>query len=198
MSSDSGRGIAPLENRLLRARSRGEISTDDAFEALFREYARTVTAWLAARVESGVVDDLAQDVWLIFYGRFRSWKFGIEMESVEARPVLSFLFRTCQFVARGHRRLASTRMNESLEDAKVEPANQGASSDPAREIEASRSLAIARRVCSEEEFDVLLAKLAGMTGREIAATLSLTEAVVDHRYRNALSHLRKELRVGLD
>jgi len=31
------------------------------------------------------------------------------MESAEARPVLSFLFRTCQFVARGHARLARSR-----------------------------------------------------------------------------------------
>ena len=46
------------------------------------------------------VDDLAQDVWLIFYSRFRRWEFGTEMESPEARPVLSFLFRTCQFVRR--------------------------------------------------------------------------------------------------
>ncbi len=30
---------APFENRLLRARARGEVSADAAFETLYREYA---------------------------------------------------------------------------------------------------------------------------------------------------------------
>src|SRR3989304_4414615 len=100
---------SPLENRVLRARARGEMSADAAFEALFQEYRRIVASWLAVRVDGGSVDDLAQDVWLIFYGRFRRWEFGTEMESTEARPVLSFLFSTCQFVARGHQPLARSR-----------------------------------------------------------------------------------------
>jgi DNA-directed RNA polymerase specialized sigma24 family protein len=43
---------------------------------------------------------------------------------------------------------------------------------------------------------VLLAKLAGMSAREVAGTLSITEAVVDHRYRDALARLRSKLKVG--
>jgi DNA-directed RNA polymerase specialized sigma24 family protein len=195
VSSGSGRGVAPLENRLLRAHSRGEVSADDAFEALYREYGRIVSAWLSVRVDGSAVDDLAQDVWLIFYGRFRRWRFGTEMESSEARPVLSFLFRTCQLVARGHRRLAATRKNQSLEETSA-VAVQTSGADPVRDLEGSRSLDLARRVCTEEELDVLLAKLAGMTGKEIASTLSLTQAVVDHRYRGALARLRKEMKVG--
>ncbi|HLE72101.1 MAG TPA: hypothetical protein VJH87_20655, partial [Vicinamibacteria bacterium] len=69
-------GPSPLENRVLRARARGEMSADAAFEALFQEYRRIVASWLAVRVDGGSVDDLAQDVWLIFYGRFRRWEFG--------------------------------------------------------------------------------------------------------------------------
>jgi len=106
---------APLENRVLRARAQGEVSADDAFETFYREYGRTVSGWLAVRVDSAAVDDLAQDVWLIFYSRFRRWEFGTELESPEARPVLSFLFRTCQFVARGYKRLASSRVVDPLE-----------------------------------------------------------------------------------
>ncbi len=68
-------GASPLENRVLRARARGELSADAAFEALFQEYRRIVASWLAVRVDGGSVDDLAQDVWLIFYGRFRRWEF---------------------------------------------------------------------------------------------------------------------------
>lgn len=189
-------GPSPLENRVLRARARGEMSADAAFEALFQEYRRIVASWLAVRVDSGSVDDLAQDVWLIFYCRFRRWEFGTEMESKEARPVLSFLFRTCQFVARGHLRLARSRKNDSLEGVKEKAAAASGPETLLRDLEASEALSLARRICPEEELDVLLAKLAGMSAREVAGTLSITEAVVDHRYRDALARLRSKLKVG--
>jgi RNA polymerase sigma factor (sigma-70 family) len=184
---------APLENRVLRARARGEMSADAAFEVLFREYRRLVAAWLRARVESSAVDDLAQDVWLIFYGRFRRWEFGTEMESANARPVLSFLFRTCQFVARSHQRLARSRRTDALDEGE-EKAAAGPDS-LLRELEAAKALSLARRICPEEELDVLLAKLAGLSAREVSAMLSITEAVVDHRYRDALARLRSKLKV---
>lgn len=186
--------VAPLENRVLRARALGEVSADSAFETFYQEYGRTVSAWLAVRVDSAVVDDLAQDVWLIFYSRFRRWEFGVEAESAHARPVLSFLFRTCQFVARGHKRLASSRVVDPLE-APDEVA-EGDRASMLRTLEATRALAIARSVCQETELDVLLAKLSGMSAREIAGTLSISESVVDHRYRNAITKLRKKLKVG--
>ena len=188
---------APLENRVLRARAQGEVSADAAFETFYQEYGRTVSAWLAVRVDSAVVDDLAQDVWLIFYSRFRRWEFGVETESSEARPVLSFLFRTCQFVARGHKRLASSRVVDPLEAPDEVPVD-GARESMLRTLEATRALAIARSVCRENELDVLLAKLSGMSAREIATTLSISESVVDHRYRNAIAKLRKKLRLGKD
>ena len=47
------------------------------------------------------------------------------MESPEACPVLSFLFRTCQFVARGHRRLAASRVVEPLETPEEVPVANG-------------------------------------------------------------------------
>lgn len=186
---------ASIENRVLRARALGEVSADAAFETLYREYGRTVSAWLAVRVDSAAVEDLAQDVWLIFYSRFRRWEFGTEMESPEARPVLSFLFRTCQFVARGYKRLASSRVVEPLETPESVPVADGRDS-MLRRLEATRALAIARSVCPENEVDVLLAKLSGMSAREISVTLSLSEAVVDHRYRNAIARLRKKLGQG--
>ena len=188
---------APFENRVLRARAQGAVSADAAFETFYQEYGRTVSAWLAVRVDSTVVDDLAQDVWLIFYSRFRRWEFGVEMESLEARPVLSFLFRTCQFVARGHKRLASSRVVDPLEAPDEVPV-EGGRAAMLRTLEATRALAIARSVCRENEIDVLLAKLSGMSAREIAVTLSISESVVDHRYRNAIAKLRKKLRLGND
>lgn len=186
---------APVENRVLRARALGEVSADAAFETLYREYGRLVLGWLAVRVDASVVDDLAQDVWLIFYNRFRRWEFGTEMESPEARPVLSFLFRTCQFVARGYKRLASSRIVDSLQAPDEVPVDDDRTSI-LRKLEATRALAIARSACRESEVDVLLAKLSGMSAREIAQTLSISESVVDHRYRNAIAKLRNALGEG--
>ncbi|HEY7699924.1 MAG TPA: hypothetical protein VIE88_15985, partial [Vicinamibacteria bacterium] len=109
--------------------------------------------------------------------------------------VLSFLFRTCQFVARGHQRLARSRKNEPLADGDVKASAEGPET-LLRDLEAAKALSLARRICPGEELDVLLAKLAGMSAREVARTLSITEAVVDHRYRDALSRLRVKLKVG--
>jgi len=80
------------------------------------------------------------------------------MESPEARPVLSFLFRTCQFVARGHKRLASSRVVDPMETPEDVPVDNERTS-MLRKLEATRALAIARSVCPENEIDVLLAKL---------------------------------------
>ena len=54
-------------------------------------------------------------------------------------------------------------------------------------------LDLARELCAPEEMEVLLAKLAGVPGREIARTLDVTEAVVDHRFRNAVGRLQKRV-----
>lgn len=174
------------------------MSADAAFETLFREYARIVAGWLAVRVDPYSVDDLAQDVWLVFYSRFRRWEYGVERESPDARPVLSFLFRTCQFVARGHRRLARSRKREPLEEGESGDARAALDGEAAMstEIDAGKALVIARRLCPEEELDVLLAKLSGFSAKEVAGMLSLTPAVVDHRYREALARLRREMKVS--
>jgi len=184
----------PLDNELVRARALGEISADASFNLLYRAYRATVLAWLSLRAEHAFVEDLAQDVWLIFYGRWQRWEYGVEAESEKARPVLSFLFRTCHFVAKGHRRSSAVRLHQSQEELS-EPASPIGADELMRSVEADRCLEIARTVCSREELDVLGAKLAGLSAREIAEALDLTEAVVDHRYRNALTHIKKKIKL---
>ena len=64
----------PPENGIISARMRGATSVDGSFERLYRMYAPVVIGWLALRVEPYAVDDLLQDVWTVFYGRWRSWQ----------------------------------------------------------------------------------------------------------------------------
>jgi RNA polymerase sigma factor (sigma-70 family) len=182
-------GDASPERSILRARARGEVSADGSFEDLYRLYGPTVRGWLRFRVPGTLADDLMQDVWLIFHGRWQRWEFRPEMEAEAARPVLSFLFRTCHFVLRGHRRRAGRE--ESAED--LEAVDERGAERLMRDVEAGRALELARRLCTADELDVLLPKLAGVPAREIAEALRISEPVVDHRFRNALARIRKGL-----
>jgi len=176
---------------ILRARAQGKLSGDEAFGQLYELYAPKVLGWLGMRVNPADADDLFQDVWTVFYGRWSRWQFTPEMQAPEARPVLSFLFRTCHFVLQGHRR-RMLRPNQSLADIEVADGVHGAE-QVQRKAELGRCLERACKVCRPEELDVLLAKLAGVPARETARTLQITEAVVDHRFRKALARLQKDL-----
>jgi RNA polymerase sigma factor (sigma-70 family) len=180
------------ERTVLRARAQGEVSAEASFEELYRLHSGAVRAWLRSRVAVSTAEDLMQDVWLIFHDRWQRWEFRPEMESEQARPVLSFLFRTCHFVLRGHFRRRELRGELPTEELDSTDASSGVLRME-QAAEAGQALRLAERVCSSEERDVLLAKLAGVANREIASTLGLTEAVVDHRFRDALARLKSRL-----
>lgn len=183
---------ASPEQEILRSRARGEVSADAAFERLYALHHPAVRAFLRLRARAAEAEDLVQDVWMIFHHRWRRWEFRPEMEAAEARPVLSFLYRTCQFVLQGHWRRAA-RAEEPIADRDAADARQGAER-LLRDVEVGRCLGLAREVCTPGELEVLLAKLAGVPAREIARGLGITEAVVDHRFRGSLERLRKRLR----
>jgi RNA polymerase sigma factor (sigma-70 family) len=177
------------EHEVLRARTRGEVSADATFERLHALYAPSVRAWLLLRVRGTEAEDLVQDVWTIFYHRWRRWEQRPGMDEPEARPVLSFLYRTCHFVLKGHRRKARLEgaMDTDLADG------QAGAERVLLGVEADRCLDLARKILRPEELDILLAKLAGVSAREIAGALGVTESVVDHRFRNALARVRTRL-----
>ena len=176
---------------ILRGREGGELSCDMAFDRFYQLYAPLVRGWVVISVRSADADDIVQDVWAIFYQRWRSWRFLPEMYAAEARPVLSFLYRTSRFLLEGHRRRAM-RAHEPLGDLEV--ADDPDQADRMlRSVEFGQCLNVARKVCPQEEMDVLLARLSGIAGREVAEALSITEAVVDHRFRKAISRLQKKM-----
>lgn len=179
------------EQAILRARARGKVSCDAAFEQLHALYAPAVMGWLVLRVPAVEADDLFQDVWTVFYGRWRNWRHLPEMEAPDARPVLSFLYRTCHFVLHGHRRRAPD-VHEPLEAVEIFDDASGPEK-LLQQVEFGRCLRLAREICPPEELDVMLAKLAGVPAREIARTLAVSEAMVDHRFRNAVARLQKQL-----
>ncbi|MCL4819269.1 MAG: hypothetical protein KJ067_09010 [Vicinamibacteria bacterium] len=183
------------EAPLLRARARGEIPADAGFDVLYSRYAPLVRAWLGLRAGS-TFEDLAQDVWALFHDRWQRWEVRPEMLQPGARPVLSFLFQSARFVLKAHRRRAAAAP-APLDTMPAEPPDARESPGRRHEaIDAGRCLALARRVLREDELDLLLAKVAGLSAREIAVAMGLREAQVDHRYRAALRKLQARLRVA--
>jgi DNA-directed RNA polymerase specialized sigma24 family protein len=182
------------ELETLRAWAKGELSPEEVFARVYAAYARPVRAWLVVRA-GGAADDLFQDVWTIFLRRCREWRHGPEAErDPNARPVLSFLFRTCELVLRAHRRIQARREAGPLADA-AHPTIDG-QAQALRAVQLGECLEVARQHCSDTDRAVLMAKLAGVPGQEIARSLGLTHAAVDHRFRNTVARLRDVLTPG--
>jgi DNA-directed RNA polymerase specialized sigma24 family protein len=122
---------------------------EDSFRALFDLHGRAVMGWLLVRVPRDQADDLFQEIWSTFYLRWRAWESREHLAAPEARPVLSFLFRTAAFVRNGQYR--RKRALEPVEEAAAIP---DAASGPEvldRRVQLGRCLELAAEVCSPEE-----------------------------------------------
>jgi DNA-directed RNA polymerase specialized sigma24 family protein len=181
------------EHSILQTRADGAVSADVSFEQLYDLYKRLVFAWLAVRVHAPDVDDLAQDVWTIFYRRWQTWRFPDELVP-EAKPVLSFLYRTCHLTLAGFRRLQQRTQADDLDRAE----GVAAIETWLRDLELRQCLATARVVCTSEELDILAGKLSGVSARTIARTIGVTESAVDHGYRRAIAKVRAAVGASAD
>jgi DNA-directed RNA polymerase specialized sigma24 family protein len=179
------------EQEILLAREMGDLSTEESFRALFDLHGRAVLGWLLVRAPRDQADDLFQEVWSTFYVRWRSWEFREHLKAPEARPVLSFLFRTAAFLRHGE-----FRRKRLLVDCEALNILPDAASGPEaldRQVQVRRCLDLAAEICSPEELDALLGKLSGLSGEEMAQTLRVTAAIADHRYRSAVARLKRHL-----
>ena len=183
---------ASIEQPILRARAEGRVSVDESFEQLYAAYGRIVLGWMRMRTTTDAAD-LAQDVWTVFYPRWQRWQLLPEMMVPEARPILSFLYRTTHLVWMGHRRRAFQHYESAGLDQAGDPPAPRSTERLNEHVEMGRCLDLAREICPPDELDVLMAKLAGVHAREIARTLGVSEPVVDHRFRNAIARLQKRM-----
>jgi len=175
---------------VLEAFAEGRLTRDEAFADLYRAYGRTTRAWIATRAPSSEVDDLLQEVWSIFWRRWREWVEPAGVAASDPRPVLSFLFRTCHLTLMAHRRLAAVHAAQSIEEA-PEPAVDG--QQAVHNVQLGECLVAAQACCDDIELAILSAKLSGVSGRDTARVLGLSEPTVDHRYRAALARIRARL-----
>jgi len=187
--------VDSVESRILEACASGALAPERAFNELYAIYERSVRAMLIAKVGPAFADDLAQEAWSVFHRRWLVWKFPPEMSHPDARPVLAFLFRSCHLIVAAHRRLQGHNADLQPLEAAVSSASRDSVDVLNRHIELGRCLAAARRHCTDDELNVVLGKLAGFSARELSSSLGLSEAVVDHRFRNAITRLKGVLGV---
>jgi DNA-directed RNA polymerase specialized sigma24 family protein len=128
-------------------------------------------------------------VWTIFYRRWQAWRFPAELVP-EAKPVLSFLYRTCHLTLAAFRRMQERDRAGDLDQAGDLPAPVGAWQ---RDLEVRQCLSAARAACSADELEILIGKLTGVSARTIARALGVTESAVDHGYRRAIAKTRAVL-----
>jgi RNA polymerase sigma factor (sigma-70 family) len=177
------------EQTILRARNAGGLSCEESFRELYDLYGRSVLSWLLVRMPRDQADDLFQEVWAAFLVRWRVWEFREDLAVPGARPVLSFLFQTASFMWKGH--LRKHHPSEPLPEDESGPAVPTHLMEARMEL--GRCLDLAEKICTPEEIEVLVARLTGLSGAEIAQALGVSEPVVDHRYRDAIARLRGRL-----
>lgn len=155
---------------------------DDAFVSAYRRHLPAMSAYLARRVESQAVEDLAADVFAI------AWR---KRDAVAPGEELPWLYRIAANVVANHRRkqAASVSFLAGLRAVDSAPAAEDI-------VVADRTLAEAWRRLRPKQREVLaLAVFEDLPVPAIAETLGISENAVSiriHRAKRALADLLRE------
>jgi DNA-directed RNA polymerase specialized sigma24 family protein len=180
--------LARPENEILASLLANRLSREEAFMALYASYAPSVRSWLRVQVGTELAEDIAQEAWTILFRRWTKWELRPELLTSDAKPILSFLFRTSHFLISAERR----RMRR-FEQLSASAEGTFAPSNPELARESSALLERARQVADDTAFAVLIGKLIGLKGVEIADALHISTSEVDHKYRSLIIRIRKQL-----
>jgi RNA polymerase sigma-70 factor (ECF subfamily) len=154
------------------------------FEALYREHAAQLAAFLARRVDRALVEDLAADVIEI------AWR---KRNQAEPEVYLGWLFGIAARVVANHRRKSARRSAIEL----LIPAGESAPSAETLALsDSGLSLAWSRLSSGEREI-LALAYFEELSHHQIATALNLTTNAVGirvHRAKNKLENFLKQER----
>jgi RNA polymerase sigma factor (sigma-70 family) len=156
-------------------------------KVLFREHAHALRKYIASIVsKSEIAEDLTQDAFVRLQSSGRS-----DLDSPRG-----FLFRTARNLALDHLRRAGRVPMDALDDtAAVQLAD--ASASPEEQVAAREELAIMRAIILElppkcrQAF--LLVRLEGLSHREVAAEMGLSQTMVRKHLARALGHIQTRL-----
>ena len=150
--------------------------TPEQFQSIFRSYLSPVSKYLARRVESSAVEDLASEVFAI------AWQ---KRQAIPAEMELAWLYRTARFVVSNHRKKTSVA-NKFL--ASLMPVSAAPSAENLALAEIG--LDAAWHSLSDSEREVLsLSVFEGIGIKEISEVLRVSENTVNIRLYRARKKL---------
>ena len=197
--SSEGRPAATMAHESLKLNGASGVEDDSilvlaaragdrsAFGGLYQRYARMVHGILLARVPSGDVDDLVQEVFLRALPRLDSLRdvsrFGAWLSAI-ARNMANDYFRKTK---------PESTVTESLseEDSPEPPARP---TQHVSDSEAAMILAMVRTLSETYRETLILRLVEGMTGPEIAARTGLKPGSVRVNLHRGMQQLREKLK----
>jgi RNA polymerase sigma-70 factor (ECF subfamily) len=167
------------------------IDREGVLVDLFAQHARALKKYLLSIVsKSEVAEDLTQDAFVRLQASGRS-----ELDSPRG-----FLFRTARNLALDHLRRAGRVPMDALDDTAAAQLADAAAS-PEEQVAAREELAIMRTIILElppkcrQAF--LLVRLEGLSHREVAAEMGLSQTMVRKHLARALGHIQARLAGGI-
>jgi RNA polymerase sigma-70 factor (ECF subfamily) len=155
----------------------------EAFGRLYDRYARMVHGVLLAKVPSGEVDDLVQDVFMMALRRLsglrEAEKFGAWLAAIARN-------RACDYYRRS---VPEDQMDDETPETSITSGNR----DEEAEDHATAVLSIVKTLPEAYRETLILRLVEGMTGPEIAARTGMTHGSVRVNLHRGMEQLRTKL-----
>lgn len=158
----------------------GQDMDEKEFVALFRLHLQSVSKYLARRVDSKHVEDLASEIFEIAWRKRADCPAGFE---------LAWLYRIAGFVLANHRRKAENRVIHLaiLEGDKTAPSAEELALD-------GSSIALAYRKLNQSDQQILsLLVFDDLSVQEIGVVLGISANTASQKLKRARAKLAKEL-----
>ncbi|MGH9937613.1 MAG: sigma-70 family RNA polymerase sigma factor [Blastocatellia bacterium] len=194
------RSPAATERQLLREYQSLALSLEELFTQVFFAYNRFLTAYLRRRRwDEATIEDLLQSAWIVLWNDLRMGTFfqrGERQAGGVEKPMLAFLVKTCENLARNIQRHNTHFPRISLDE--IEPDQM----TTLAEIEAAQAdarmdyrfiMQMACAACAEDELRVLDLLALGFNRIEIAEIMGQKPHWVDNRRRAACQKIRAEI-----
>lgn len=181
---DHGAGTAPSDDELMLELRRGQAA---ALDELMRRYWPPLLTFSAGLLDSrDEAEDVAQQAFLQLWGRRKTWRAG--------GSVKAYLFKVARNLSLNAQRRTHTRERLSPQ---VRPQDSGSPPTPVQDLaalelgEAVRQALASMPPRRREVFE--LVRFSGLSYRDVADMLAISDQTVANQMSAALAHLRTAL-----
>lgn len=188
------------EQKLLREYQGFGLSLDQLLESVFLSYNRHLVVYLRRREwDEATIEDILQSAWVILWNDLRRGTFfgrTTDRATRVKKPMLAFLVKTCENLARNlrrhHRHFPRISVDEVAPQQMAEIICKEICQAEVR-LNYNHIMHVALRVCTAEERRVLDLLGLELSRDEIAALTGQKPHWVDNRRRSACRKIRLEL-----